>query len=97
VPDERTREQIAADQKLTEAIQQVVNAYEHLPVGALLQDYIVQGRGTRWNDEGEQISHIFSAFPNGSLDPTIIAGHATVAFFKWGMYASGVGIEGDES
>jgi hypothetical protein len=94
--DPRTSEQAKADEKLKVAIEEVVTAYGYLPDGAILQDYIVQGRGLRWDGEGEKITHIFTAFPDGSLDPITIAGHATAAFFKWGMYAGDVGGDGDE-
>jgi hypothetical protein len=94
--DERTDEQKIADEHLRAAISEVVMAYGNMPGDAILQDFIVQGRGLRWDDNGDKITHIFTAFTDGSLDPITIAGHATAAFFKWGMYAADVTRDGDE-
>lgn len=81
---DRTPEQETADGQLTKAVEAVVSAYGYLPEGAILQDFIVQGRGLRFDEDGEKITHIFTAFPDGSLDPVTIMGHASLAFFRWG-------------
>jgi hypothetical protein len=94
---DRTPEQVEADEALRKAVERAVAAHGHLPAGAMLQDFIVQGRGIRWDEDGEQVSHIFTCFPDGALDPITVARHATAAFFKWGTYAAGVGLDGDPS
>lgn len=82
--DWRTPAQRAADEQLSRAVEAAVSAYGHLPGGAILQDFIVQGRGVRYDDNGERVTHIFTALQDGSLDPVTILGHASMAFFRWG-------------
>lgn len=94
--DDRTTDQKSADDQMTTAVNAVVSAYGYLPDGALLQDYVIQGRGIRYDDDGERLTHTFTCFQDGSLDPITIAGHFTAGFFRWGMYAAGVSAEGDE-
>ena len=79
---ERTPEQKVADEALFKAIEAVVSAYGHLPEGAMLQDFIVQGRGLRY-DGDERVTHMFTCFPDGTLDPITIMGHLAIAQAQW--------------
>lgn len=89
--DDRTQDQRDADVALRVAVERVTTAYGHLPDGALMQDFVVLGRGIRYDDDGDPVAHTFTLFPDATMDPTLIMGHIGRGFFEWGMFIASPG------
>jgi hypothetical protein len=82
-PTKRTDAQRAADEQLTAAVEAVARAYDNLPAATVLTDYLVVGQGVRWDDDGEQITQIFTAFRDGAMGPVQILGLLDYALSRW--------------
>lgn len=70
----KTPDQAAADDALEKAVQGVIAAYELVPDGSLLADYLVVGEALRFDDEDNSTCEMFLAFRNGHVRLTTALG-----------------------
>lgn len=81
----RTPEQVAADEKLTEAVNGVVEAYGYLEPGFINTEYVVlvSQRGWRLEDDaGEGFSGFCTLYKDGSMAWSSILGLLRAATLK---------------
>lgn len=63
----RTPEQVAADDALTAAIEQVINVYYDGEHPWVLTEYVVVTAQQRWDDDGDSITAVGSVFRDGDV------------------------------
>lgn len=69
-----TPEQKAANEKLEEAIQGVVGAYNLIPGGAVVTDYMVVGESIGFHENEDTSTGVFLAFRGGRIRNSVAIG-----------------------
>lgn len=69
-----TPEQKEANRLLEEAVQATLKAYDMIPSGAVVTDYMVVGETISFHEEDDTSTGVFLAFRNGSIRNTVAMG-----------------------
>lgn len=69
-----TPEQKAANEKLEEAVQAVVKAYELIPSDTVITDFMVVGESIGFHDNEDTSTGVFLAFRGGRIRNSVAIG-----------------------
>lgn len=76
----KTPDQQKADNLFEEGVQAVIKAYDLIPAGALVTDYVVVGEAMKFaEDDDDSICHMFYAYRNGNMKITTVIGMIELA------------------
>lgn len=70
----KTPAQSAADDALEDAVKKVVEAYDLIPGGSMITDYLVIGEAMQFLDDGDSTCNMFLEFRNGNVRLTTALG-----------------------